>query len=123
MEAGRFKLRTAVRRPSWWIVVPIALALLAFYQGPLWWLIAESRFGGGMVPTSDTVTLSIWLGWLWIGTFVTALYFWRWRALWLLLAAPFALYWPAMWIFVAHACDLLGSVDKVWKPEFCGREA
>jgi hypothetical protein len=94
-----------MKRPSWWIVVSIAVAVLAFYIGPLQWFIGNR---GNDIPSINAVARSVWLGWLWIGTFVAALYFRRWRALWLLFAAPFALYWPAMWIFVAHVCDLLG---------------
>src|SRR5438477_281430 len=60
------------------------------------------------VPDGQSIALSIRLGWIWIAIFLGSLFFAKWRALWLLILAPFALYWPAMWIFVAHACDLLG---------------
>lgn len=102
-----------MRLQSWWISASIVVAAVAFFLGPLRWIIADTRFGGGTVPNADAVALSVWLGWLWVGTFVTALYFRGWRAVWLLFAAPFALLWPAMWIFVGHACDLLGRCGSL----------
>jgi hypothetical protein len=80
-------------RPSGWIIGSIIDAAVAF-----WW----------DVPDGQSIALSIRLGWIWIAIFLGSLFFAKWRALWLLILAPFALYWPAMWIFVAHACDLLG---------------
>ena len=94
-----------MRRTSGWIIGAVAVAAVAFYWGPVRWFVYDS---GNDVPNSETVAVSIWLGWLWIAIFIGAACFARSRALWLLLAAPFALYWPAMWIFVGHGCDLLG---------------
>lgn len=94
-----------MRRLTGWIVAAIAAALLAFWWGPLRFILYAPS---GYVPDSPALEVSVWLGWAWIAIFVAALYFVRWRALWLLLLAPFALYWPAMWIFVGHGCDLLG---------------
>lgn len=95
-----------MRRTSAWVICGgLAVAAVAFYWGPLRFIIYAPP---GYLPDDEALTVSVWLGWLWIAIFVGALYFARWRALWLLLAAPFALYWPAMWIFVGHACDLLG---------------
>jgi hypothetical protein len=87
------------------MIPPIVVAITAFGTGPLLWFLLES---GNDIPSSNNVALSIWLGWIWIGTFVAALFARGRRALWLLIAAPFALYWPAMWIFAGHACDPLG---------------
>ncbi len=94
-----------MRRTSAWIFGGIAVAGVALYWGPLRWLIYAPP---GYVPDGNTITISIWLGWLWIAIFIGAVCFVRWRALWLLLVAPFALYWPSMWIFVGRACDLFG---------------
>ena len=94
-----------MRRTSIWIIGAIAVAAVAFYWGPLRFLIYAPP---GYVPDDHTLEVSIWLGWLWIAIFAGAAYFARWWALGLLLVSPLALYWPAMWIFVAHACDLLG---------------
>ena len=80
-------------------------ALVALWWGPIRFLLYALP---GDVPDGEAVAVSVWLGWIWIAIFVGALYFVRWRGLWLLPSAPFALYWPAMWIFVAHGCDLLG---------------
>jgi hypothetical protein len=94
-----------LRLPNPWILGALIVALIAFCQGPLSWLLFA---GGGDVPNSSGIAISVWLGWTWIATFVAAICALRWRALWLLVAAPFALYWPGMWVFVAHACDLFG---------------
>ena len=87
-------------RPSGWIIGSIIAAGVAFWWGPLRFIIYA---GPGDVPTSHALALSIWLGWIWIAIFLGSVLFAKWRAFWLLLAAPFA-----MWIFVGHACDLLG---------------
>jgi hypothetical protein len=94
-----------VRRISGWIIAGSIAALVACWWGPLRFLLYAPP---GYLPDGDAITISVWLGWLWIAIFAGALYFVRWRALWLLPLAPFALYWPAMWIFVAHGCDLIG---------------
>jgi len=94
-----------MKRPSKWIICSVVAAAVAFCDGPGLWLIFA---GPNDIPDPLNVSVSIWLGWIWIGTFVAALFFRGWRALWLLLAAPLALFWPAIWIFVGHACDLLG---------------
>jgi hypothetical protein len=92
-------------RPRGWIIASIVATAVAFWWGPLRFIIYA---GPGDVPTSHAVALSVWLGWIWIAIFLGSLFFAKWRALWLPILAPFALYWPAMWIFVGHACDLLG---------------
>jgi hypothetical protein len=94
-----------VRRTTAWMIGGIAVAAVAFYWGPLRWLLYAPP---GYVPDGYMVTISIWLAWIWIAIFIGAVAFARWRALWLVLVAPFALYWPAMWIFVGRACDFLG---------------
>jgi hypothetical protein len=94
-----------VMRPSGWIICSIIAAAVACWWGPLRFIIYA---GPNDVPTGNSIALSVWLGWIWIATFLGSLFFEKWRALWLLILAPFALYWPAMWIFVGHACDLLG---------------
>ena len=94
-----------MQRVSAWILAATIAALVALWWGPLRWFIFAPP---GYVPDGQNIEISIWLGWAWIAIFVGALAFLRWRALWLLLVAPLALYWPAMWIFVAHGCDLLG---------------
>jgi hypothetical protein len=91
------------------IVVSIAVAAVAFLWGPLRWFLYA---GSNDIPDSYNLARSVWLGWTWIGTFGTTLLICKWRALWLLLAAPFALYWPAMWIFIGHACDMVGHCGQ-----------
>jgi hypothetical protein len=70
--------------------------------------IALASGGGNDIPSSSSVSVLIWLGWLWVATFLAALLTAGRRALWLLFAAPFALQQPVMWVFIAHDCDLLG---------------
>jgi len=92
-------------RPSGWIIGSIVAAAVAFWCGPLRFIVYA---GPNDVPDGQSIAFSIWFGWIWIAIFLGCLFFAKWRALWLLILAPFALYWPAMWIFVGHACDLLG---------------
>ena len=98
-------LGMAAQRTSYWLIGLFILTVLDLGVGPLWYLMFNR---GNDVPEAGILDLSIWLGWLWIVVFVVAVWLGGRRALWLLLAAPFALYWPSMWIFVAHACSLTG---------------
>jgi hypothetical protein len=95
-----------MQRFGLWIFASAAIAGFAFAIGPLRWILSDR---GNDVPLADSLFVSVWVGWIWIATFVGAIWTARWKALWLLLAAPFALYWPMMWIFVAGACNILGN--------------
>jgi hypothetical protein len=83
----------------------VVVAIVGFLIGPIGWLIFDR---GNDIPSSRTLELCIWSGWLWIALFALACVQSPRRSLWLLLAAPFALWWPGMWIFVADACSLTG---------------
>ena len=98
-----------MKRPSSWLVITLVVAMLAFWLGPLRFLVFAR---GNDVPDSGAVALSIWLAWIWIGVLIAAIIFRGRRALWFLVQAPFVLYWPGMWIFVAHACSLLGDCSR-----------
>jgi hypothetical protein len=58
-----------VRRISGWIVVGSIAALVACWWGPLRFLLYAPP---GYVPDGDALTISVWLGWLWIAIFVGA---------------------------------------------------
>ena len=45
------------------------------------------------------LVVGIPLACLWTCSFLLGLWFYRWRALWMLIAAPLVLYWP-LWLFV-----------------------
>ena len=62
---------------------------------------------GNVDASIAAANAAIWLGWLWIVTFLVAAYTDRWRSLWLLLAAPFALGWPM-------AALIFGSICHPW---------
>jgi hypothetical protein len=101
--------QTLARRRGW-LVAPIALAVIAFCEGPGWYLYAVYFVSGNAIPDVWVLALSVWLGWLWIASFIAALVAYRWKALWLLVAAPFALAWPAAWVYVAFpSCDPIGA--------------
>ena len=76
-----------MRRGSWWIIVSVVVAAVACWWGPLRWLIYDT---GNDIPGADAVAISVWLGWVWIGTFIAALYFAKWRrsGYWLPLPSP-----------------------------------
>jgi hypothetical protein len=61
------------------------------------------------VPTNETASICIRIGWLWLAIFAATLGAYRARGLWVIVGAPFALFWPIMWIFVARYCSLLGA--------------
>lgn len=88
------------------IIASVVLAVLGFLFGPLRWFIFA---GSNDVPNAGALSLSVWLGWLWLASFAFTLFLHHLRAMWLVLAAPFTLYWPAMWIFVGHVCSLAGK--------------
>jgi hypothetical protein len=84
----------------------VSTSILAFLVGPVRWIIFAR---GNGLPNASSLTLCVWLGWLWIALFALACVQSPRRSLWLLLGAPFALWWPAMWIFNSHACSLIGN--------------
>ena len=79
-------------------------AAIGFWFGPV-----RSLFGDA-APNLGTVTLCIWLGWLWLGVFVSALVLHGRRALWLAPGAPFALIWPVLAIAQTPGCTLTGCL-------------
>jgi hypothetical protein len=52
-------------RPRGWIIGSILVAAVDFWWGPLRFIIYA---GPNDVPTSQSLALSIWLGWFWIAT-------------------------------------------------------
>ena len=56
----------------------------------------------GDVPA--IVLCNLGLGAFWCALLIAAIFWYRWRALWLLISAPFLLYWPVGLWFLARAC-------------------
>lgn len=79
-------------------------AALGFWFGPV-----RALFGDGALNLG-TVTLCIWIAWLWSGIFVSALVLHGRRALWLAPGAPFALIWPVLQIVQTTECTLTGCL-------------
>ena len=63
------------------------------------------------------MNVCIWLAWAWVLSTLAAAYFIRWRALWLLLTVPVALFWPLVGI-ASYKCGLLGGCE--WVTYFTG---
>ncbi len=86
------------------LAISALFAAISFWFGP-----ARSLFGDA-APNLGTVTLCIWVGWFWLGAFVSALVLHGRRALWLAPGAPFALMWPLMQIVQTPGCTLTGCL-------------
>jgi hypothetical protein len=77
------------------IMASIAVAGIGFVLGaPFYLVFRDTNVEVGIAAMNAT----IWLGWLWIITFLVAAYTDGWRSLWLLLVAPLALGWPSFLI-------------------------
>ena len=87
------------------MVLLIAVAAIGFVLGVPFLYLAR--------PSVDVSTVlmdaTIWLGWLWVLTFLFAAYVEHWRSLWLLPAAPFALAWPVGMLVFGTACHPWGG--------------
>ncbi len=88
------------------VLISSLLVICGLYIGPLTWVVYS---GENDLPGSENTDITIWIAWLWIALFVTAIFLYRMRALWLLLGGPFVLFWPCMWIFVARGCSIFGN--------------
>lgn len=76
-------------------LVPLILAAVSIYQGPLSWMIHNR---GNDVPGENDVLLSFLIGVAWLASVAVAMYVTKQRrALYLLMLAPIVLYWQAMW--------------------------
>ncbi len=96
MKANGFKI---------WLLGSLLIAALGFWLGPGRWLMLPP----GFVAKNVVMTECIWLSWLWVAVFVTAVIRYRRRALRLLAGAPFALLWLGILLF-----------RQVCGPFFCG---
>jgi hypothetical protein len=87
-----FQLRT-----RFWValVVSAIIAVAGFWVGPGLWL-AYDR--GSDVPNGQTLLTCTYFALAWVVIFLLAVFIYRWKALWLLLFAPFALLWPTMFL-------------------------
>jgi hypothetical protein len=79
------------------ILVSIAVAAIAFILTPISFFLRFNTNAAILLLDAD-----IWAAWIWVITFFVAVYINRWRALWLLLAAPFALIWPITTLVVGQ---------------------
>lgn len=86
-------------------VSSILAATLGVWCGPGRMLVFAYR---NDVPSAETISGCIWLAWLWLATVAAALAIYRWRAVWLLIPAPFVLFWPVLFIVNANECSLFG---------------
>ena len=76
-------------------LVPLILAVVSIYQGPLSWMLHDR---GNDVPGENDVLLSFLIGVAWLASIAVAMYVTKQRrALHLLMLAPIVLYWQAMW--------------------------
>ena len=96
-------LRSAPNQRAFFLAVWMSLlvAALGFYLGPGRFLLSGS---GSYLPNGSSLKLCTYLAAAWVVIFLLSAFSFKRKALWLLLAAPFALYWPLMW----------GLVGKTW---------
>jgi hypothetical protein len=66
---------------------------------------------GALVPyylaTPDVSLILLWgfsLGVLWFALLVAAVFWYRWKGLWLIIGAPLAFYWPIAFEMLRRAC-------------------
>ena len=74
------------------LITSTVVALIGFAFAPVSvYFLSSSQYPDAKV---FALNANIWCAWLWIITFLVAVYTERWRSLWLLLVAPLALAWP-----------------------------
>jgi hypothetical protein len=81
-----------------WLTLAFCAAILSFAFG----ILAMSAPGGAWVLI--LVAASMLCSLLWLAAFVASLFFVRWRALWLLAAAPIALFPPYAVGTILYSC-------------------
>jgi hypothetical protein len=82
-----------------WLSASVGIAILSFLTGlfgPLGGFGPPGRYVAALFPLSMLCSL------LWLLIIVAAIIALRWRALWLLIAAPGALFWPMLFILLAY---------------------
>ena len=84
------------------------IAAFAILYGPLKAMYVFSTDVNFASYDNNSLPRLIWLGWLWIFSVIAAFAACRWKSLWLLAWAPFALYFPVLFIFFLDACDIFG---------------
>ena len=86
-----------------WLIASLGLAVTSFLAG---------LFGplGGVGPPGRYVAsllgVSMALSFVWLIVVVVAVIVLHWRGLWLLVAAPGALFWPTLFVLLAHNIKL-----------------
>lgn len=83
-----------------WLAYSFTMAVLAFGLG---WIGIGAPFFSIMRGVPAAGLLSFVLSVVWFLIFATSLIILRWRALWLLIGAPFAFAWPGVIILFAMA--------------------
>ena len=86
----------------WFVFLSAVLAAAGFWIGPGRWL---AYAGSGDVPDLALLRLCTCFALSWFAVFIVSILRYRWRALWQLLFAPFALLWPGM--FLIHGMSVL----------------
>jgi hypothetical protein len=89
--------RSSAVRPQFWVAASVSLIIAAvgFWVGPGRWLAFAS---GNGVPNAETLRYCTYFALAWIAWFVLCAFRYRWKALWFLPLAPFAILWPAMFL-------------------------
>lgn len=87
-----------------WISLSCAAAVVGFVSG----LVGLGGYGGKYVrdlhiPYAVLLPTSIGLGAIWLVTLVIAVFLYKRHGLWLLAAAPVAMFWPGVFALFAHA--------------------
>ena len=88
------------------VTVSYFLAAVSFLLIPILQMLA----GPNDVPEGGwPIFLVIWIGWAWLATFFLAGYRHRFRALWLAIGTPFALYFPVLFVAMMTHCRFYGA--------------
>lgn len=95
-----------MRSPCLYLVVSsFLIAAIGFWIGPGRYFLFAGPYD---VPSRVIVSYCTWTAWLWALFALTALLVYRWRAVPVLLGAPFVLFWPFMWIGQVPGCSIFG---------------
>jgi hypothetical protein len=83
-----------------WLTVSLALSLVGLLAGLLSPL---GGYGGSHSYSQALLPASLAFSGAWVATFLLSIFILRWRALWLLVGAPFALFWPMLFVLFSVA--------------------
>jgi hypothetical protein len=88
---------TSRLRARFWAgaLISATIAAAGFWVGPGRFVIYAHGVG---VPSGQTLLLCTYFALAWVAWFAACVLLYRWKALWLLLLAPFAILWPTMFL-------------------------